>query len=298
MMKRHTLPLTALRAFEVAARLGKMTDAADELCVSHSAISRQVRGLETLLGVRLFEGPRHQLKLSPSAEKLLPKLTLAFDILEDALNSITVTPSQVIDVSCLGTLSMRWLIPQLYEFQDSHPDIEIRLTTDDGAVDWNRDHIDVAIRVAEHFDQRHQVIPLFADFVGPVLSPELITSSHQPSLHQLLQLPLLHTRTRITAWNDWLSQRDESTTVSTYGKVFEHFYFMLEAAISGLGVAIAPYILVKNDIRSGRLIAPFGFSGNHLNYAALTMPSPTEPVRQFTSWLKKIADTEQTPPSQ
>ncbi|CAM3770016.1 Glycine cleavage system transcriptional activator [Vibrio aerogenes CECT 7868] len=289
-MKRHALPLNALRAFEATARLGKMSQAADELCVTHSAISRQIRGLESQLGIQLLTGPRNQQMLTEKASQLLPRLTLAFDILEEAVTSCIEAESQALNVSCPGTLSMRWLIPRLYDFRDQYPDTEIRLSAGDGQIDLRHDNIDVAIRIHHQFDESLNVTPLFADFAGPVLSPALLPPEDGLSLETLLSLPRLHTSTRMSAWNDWLSSRGRK--VENTGQIFEHFYFMLEAATSGLGVAIAPQILVKDDLASGRLIAPFGFEPNGLHYAALTLPTPPKAVYQFISWLAQASRVE------
>jgi DNA-binding transcriptional LysR family regulator len=287
MMKRHALPLNALRAFEAAARLGKMSEAADELCVTHSAISRQIRGLEERLGIKLFKGPRNQLELTQEAKQLLPKLTLGFDILQEAVGALDPKDYRILDVSCLGTLSMRWLIPRLYDFHDNNPDIEIRLSADDGPVDPMHSMVDVAIRIGRTFDHNLNVTKLFDDLVGPVLSPSLVPPTGLNRPDELFDIPLLHTRTRLSAWADWAKQRD--LTMPETGRIFEHFYFMLEAATSGLGIAMAPEILVKDDITSGRLIAPFGFEPNGLYYAVLTTPLPTAPVHRFTTWLSRIS---------
>lgn len=202
-MKRGVLPLNALRAFESTARLGKMRDAADELGVTYGAISRQIRGLEKTLGIVLFDGPKNKLEPTEAALRLLPALTYGFDRIEQAVNKAMQEEDRIIDVSCLGTLSMRWLIPRLYDFHDKFPKIDIRLTTDDGPVNFAKQHFDVAIRVGNPNRSEHSFEKLFDDAVGPVLSPKIIPNSgiHQPS--DLKNIPLLHTKTRKDAWANW-----------------------------------------------------------------------------------------------
>ena len=271
-MKRGMLPLTALRAFEATARLGTMGAAALELGVTHSAISRQVRGLEDRLGVRLIDGPRNAPGLTEAGQQLAASLRDGFDRIETGVSDLVRARRETLDVSCLGTLSMRWLIPRLHRFQLDHPETDIRLTADDRPVDFQRNRYDLAIRIGARFDGRARV--LFADRSGPVLKAGL----------SMADLPRMHTRTRPDAWTTW-------THVPTKGREawYDHFYFMLEAATAGLGVAIAPEVLVRDDLRAGRLTAPFGFRDTGMVYA---VQMPARPVRNacaFADWLVQEA---------
>ena len=114
-MKRRLPPLNALRAFEAAGRLGRMTAAADELAVTPGAISRQVRQLEDALGVALFEGTKHSPALTDAGRLLLPAISVALDQIETAVRAVADEPGSTLDVSCFSTFTMRWLIPRLYE---------------------------------------------------------------------------------------------------------------------------------------------------------------------------------------
>ena len=286
-MKRGALPLNALRAFESTARLGTMTAAANELCVTHSAVSRQINGLENLLGVRLFQGSRTKLVLSDQAKRLLPQLTLAFDAVQEAMYQFGGTEKGEVNVSCLGTLTMRWLIPMLHDFRNRNPEVEIRLSADDGPIDLRRSTADVAIRVGRRFGKGMVVTPLFEDAVGPVMSPHILPEGGLKEPVQIGCLPLLHTSTRARAWEDWAASQGISLDLK--GPEFEHFYFMLEAAIAGLGVAIAPIVLVRDDIAAGRLMAPFGFSANGMKYVALNLPEARVSILRFVSWLASTA---------
>lgn len=286
-MKRGTLPLNALRAFEATVRHGQMKMAADELGVTYGAVSRQVRGLEEVLGVRLFEGPRNKLVPTQLALDLQPALQSAFDGIERALDQIVNPERRVVDVSCLSTFSMRWLIPRLFDFQEQHPDIEIRLTADDGPVDFIRQRYDLAIRVGAGTWGDAQAIALFEDRVGPVLSPNLVKGRHITSWDDVSDFPLMHTKTRRSAWRDWCAARE--ATLPGGGRQFEHFYFLLEAATAGLGIAIAPEVLVGDDLAAGRLIAPFGFQPSGQTYVCLHPDQPTKDAIVFLNWLSDRA---------
>ncbi|WP_176085223.1 LysR family transcriptional regulator [Martelella sp. HB161492] len=288
-MKRGTIPLNALRAFEATMRHGQMGLAADELGVTHSAVSRQVRQLEAILGVALFEGPRNRLTPSQAALDLQPVLSEAFESIERAVARAMQRDRQILDVSCTSTLAMRWLIPRLVDFQTRHPTIEIRLTADDAAVDFSRHRFDVAIRVLKPPFGDAIVDPLFPDETGPVLSPRLAGDMTLENAEALLHLPALQTRTRPHAWMDWGRQLGLSPPAD--GRIFEHFYFMLEAATAGLGVAIAPEILVRDDLAAGRLIAPFGFLPSGLTYVALRPRRPNRAAERFVNWLTGASET-------
>lgn len=284
-MSRKLPPLNALRAFEAAGRLGRMTLAAEELNVTHSAISRQVQHLEDVLGVPLFEGPKNRLQLTEPGRQLLNTLVLSLDQIDLAVRSIADTESGPLDVSCPGTFTMRWLIPRLYRFRDAHPEIELRLSASNTGVDFARDGFDVAIRTgAAPWPDDAETFELFAEQTGPVMAPALA----KKSAGQLAGLTLLHSRTRRHAWRQW-SARSGIAVDDRAGNEYEHFYFMLEAASSGLGVCIAPWPLVADDIRSGRLVAPMGFVDSGQSYVALRRHRRHRKSAAFCAWLEQEA---------
>jgi LysR family glycine cleavage system transcriptional activator len=275
--------LNALRAFEAAARLGRMTIAAEELSVTHGAISRQIKALEAQLGRKLFEGPKNRLVLTEAGKILLPVLTSAFEQIGRGVQEAAEIDAGVIDVSCVGTLTMRWLIPRLHRFKAQQPAIDIRLSADDGPVDFMRQSFDVAIRVGrDGWPADAILVPLFAEQIGPVMSPRLL-SGVKPH-DELLRLPKLHTRTRVWAWSDWCA-RSHKSGVAMDGQYYEHFYFGLEAATAGLGIAIAPWQLVVDDMTAGRLVAPFGFIDSGQTYVALRRDRRDKPAEAFVAWL-------------
>ena len=284
-MNRRLPPLTALRAFEAAGRLGLMKLAAEELFVTHGAISRQVRHLEEWLGVALFEGPKNAPKLTEMGRLLLPALTLAFDQLDLAVRQIADSDEGTLDVSCPGTFTMRWLIPRLHHFNARYPGVDVRLNSSGTSSDPLRDNTDVALRVGRApWPPGVDVIYLFNEKFGPV---------HAPSIHlepgQSTDASLLHTVSRRSAWADWRALSGK-TAEGTGSAEFEHFYFMLEAAIAGLGVAVAPWPLVADDVTTGRLIAPFGFIESGLSYVALRRQKQNRKAALFCGWLKKAAE--------
>ncbi|WP_448955921.1 LysR family transcriptional regulator [Labrys neptuniae] len=284
-MVRHIPSLNALRAFEAAGRHGRMTRAAEELNVTHSAVSRQIQHLEQVLGVPLFEGPKNRLRLTDAGSTLLAGLVKAFDQIDMSVRSVADTDQGPLDVSCPGTFTMRWLIPRLYRFQAEYPEIDVRLTASSRPVDFSKDGFDVAIRVgAAPWPEGAEVIALFPEQTGPVLAPSLAVMSSG----ELDGLPQLHTRTRLRAWGDWHSRSGQS--IRTGGRVeYEHFYFMLEAARAGLGVCVAPWPYVSEDIHFGRLEAPMGFLDSGHDYVALRRARRNRKSSLFCDWLRAEA---------
>lgn len=294
-MKRHLPPLNALRAFEAAARLGRMTAAADELAVTPGAISRQVQQLEQSLGTVLFEGSKNRPQLSAMGRQLLPALTAAFDQIDAAVNAVRNDNSGTLDICCFNTFTVKWLIPRLYDFNSRYPDIDVRLSSTDrrpyAAPDTEHERYDLVISVDEadeESDDRDRILPLFQEWLGPVLSPALASSINITTAADLTGKPLLHTHTRANAWQMWGLAAGCATSLAE-GREFEHYYFTLEAAIAGLGICIAPWHLVIDDIRSGRLIAPLGFSASTYRYVVRRSRKQDKKLDLFCSWLQNQA---------
>jgi DNA-binding transcriptional LysR family regulator len=269
-----------------------MSLAAAELGVTYGAVSRQIRGLEDRLGIVLFDGPRNKLVPTQAAYDLHPALQEAFDTIETAVNRTVQKAKRPLLVSCLSTFAMRWLIPKLFNFQHAYPNIDVRMTADDGAVDFRRDPYDVAIRVGPGPWSDSKATALFAEKTGFVISPRLLTASHTLNWAQLEHYPILHTKTRRYAWRDW--SRKTGRPTPTGGREFEHFYFMIEAATAGLGMAIVPEVLVAEEVRGRRLVAPFGFELSDQEYVALTGQNPSHDAQAFVDWL--VSQSHQSDP--
>jgi LysR family transcriptional regulator, glycine cleavage system transcriptional activator len=295
-MKRRLPPLNALRTFEAAARLGKMTSAAEELSVTPGAVSRQVRQLELSLGVDLFEGPKNKPQLTAAGKELLPQLTAALDQIEAAVGRVRDTATGTLDVSCFSTLTVKWLIPRLFDFNSTYPDIKIRLSSPVAGADPGRDRYDVMITAEQDvMGEPENTVVLFPERLGIVLSPALAARLQLTDLSSIFKHPLLHTRTRPDAWANWADAVGYRGTPPT-GLEYEHYYFTLEAAIAGLGVCVAPWHLVADDIRLGRLMAPFGFHPSRYVYLAKRSAQHSKKLELFCAWLARQAERD-APPS-
>jgi DNA-binding transcriptional LysR family regulator len=286
------LPLIALRAFEAAGRLGTMTAAAEELCVTPGAVSRQVRQLEEFLSVKLFTGSKNKPVLTQKGVVLLPILSSALSQMLAGINSIKSKTHNVVDVSCLNTFAMRWLIPRLYCFNDIHPTIEVRLSTTslDNIPTTNHDVI-IGIQSLNEAVIENETIVLFEEKLGPVMAASMANQHSIATPKDLAHLAILQTRTRPNAWSTWCHSIGESVTIKP-GTTFEHYYFTLEAALSGLGICIAPEHLVMDDIKSQRLLAPLGFIESSYAYTVNMPPSSHQGANQFVAWLREQSYSE------
>lgn len=287
-MRRRLPPLKALPAFEIAADRLSFTEAAGVLHLTHGAVSRQIKALESHLGVPLFRRRNRRIELTEAGVAFLPGVRQALHLLETSTAQVATSPREgALVVSCLATFMMRWLIPRLYAFNTMHRKIQVRLSASHLPVDFARDGIDVAIRLGRAPWPRNVVAaPFLADRIGPVCAPTLLKGRKSLRISDLRRHRLLHAETRAEAWSDWGHARDATIDLA-HSQGFEHTYFMLEAAASGLGIGIASHALVEHDLQSGRLVAPFGFIPSGRSYCVLhaRQTADNAKVAAFRSWI-------------
>lgn len=285
--------LTGLRCFEVAARTESFSKAAKELHLTHGAISRAIRQLEDELGVALFERRNRAVFLTDAGRELAESVTDAFSGIRRTTRSIRTAREQSVTIACEPSLLMRWLIPRLPDFELAHPGVQLRLiAAKAGALD---DDAHLSIRRDDVLQPPGwHVAGLFAEQTGPVCAPHRVADFFDlhagvPRLRS--GAPLLHTRTRPEAWTDWFRLADIAPArAPEEGQWFEHFYFSLQAASAGLGVAIGPYWLVQSDLTAGLLSAPLGFQPDGSNYNLLS-PTPFDAhpsVKTAATWLRRM----------
>jgi DNA-binding transcriptional LysR family regulator len=289
-------PLNALYAFEAFARRGGMSIAADELCVTHGAVSRHIRQLEARLGVALVHGPKNRLALTEIGLVLADQLTTAFRIVESALPAHADASRHNLHVSCLGTFAMKWLIPRLPRFHDAHPQVQVRITESYLPCDFRRDAVDLAIRTSDG-DGMADSTPFLEQFHGPVLAPHLLTKHHDLRT-VLAALPRLHAQSYPRSWEEWRTNSGIRLDHSPSERAFEHNAYMIEAAVAGLGAAVCPWAFVMNDMAQGRLAAPLGFVATHTHYVAQHPRGGCSPAaRKFRDWLLEEGRNTPGPPS-
>ncbi|MCH4872359.1 LysR family transcriptional regulator [Pseudomonas sp. TMW22091] len=290
-MSRDLPPLNALRAFEATARLGSVSLAADHLNVTHGAVSRQLKVLEEHLGVSLFVKEGRGLKLTEAGIRLRDASSEAFERLRNVCAEITQSHDDAPFVlGCSGSLLARWFIPRLGRLNADLPDLRLHLSAGEGDLDPRRPGLDALLVFAEPpWPADMQVYELASERIGPVISPRFARYEQlrKAPASALLEEPLLHTTSRPQAWPRWARQNALEPGDLKYGQGFEHLYYLLEAAVAGLGVAIAPEPLVAEDLKEGRLAAPWGFKETPAQLA-LWLPKRAADgrARQLAQWLK------------
>jgi LysR family glycine cleavage system transcriptional activator len=279
-------PLNALRFFDAAARLGSFVKAAEEMHLTHGAVSRQIRLLEEALGIALFERRNRAVFLTPQGELLRAATEHAFEHLSSALESLRAPSANApLVVSCEPTISMKWLIPRLGDFYRQHPDLQLHIYAAGGPVSFQRDGVDVALRRNDFMWEPAVYAEKVCDeWVGPVCAPALLKRGRI----DLSAQRLLHTASRKTAWRSWCAATATDIGRGS-GQTYEHFFLSLQAASAGLGVAIGSVFMVQEEIDSGRLVAPFGFVPDGSAYYLLS-PIPIQDDRRraiFLDWVRR-----------
>jgi LysR family glycine cleavage system transcriptional activator len=294
-MSRRALPsLTGLRAFEAYGRLRSMTRAADDLRVTHGAVSRQIKALEADVGAALLAGPRHRLELTAAGARLASALSGAFDLIGGALPG--AGPGRVLNVSCLSALAMKWLIPRLPGFVTTHPGVQVQILEGWRPADFGDGVIHAAIRADRPPAARGQRVTAFMpNFHGPVLSPARFRKIGEDR-SRALELCRLRSETFLASWAAWASGAGVALPAAGEHLTFEHSAYMLEAAAAGLGIAVTTWAFAAPDILSGRLVAPWGFNRLAQPFVYIRPRADNPAAEAFGAWLVSEGRRSPTPP--
>jgi LysR family glycine cleavage system transcriptional activator len=293
-------PLSALRAFEAAARHLSLTLAARELNVTAGALSHQIRGLEDLLGIKLFERRVRAIALTGAGKQLYPGLQTGFGHIREAVASLDVAHSgHVLVVSTSPGLTAKWLVPRLYRFAAAHPDVDVRISSSLANANFVTDGIDMALRnmAVDPAPNAALAIDKLGDvFFVPVCSPRLLEKFGPiKSASDLSRLPLIHdealpTHVARPDWSEWFKAAGAGDVDLRRGLRFNSSDHSLDAACEGAGVLLTYDTLAYDDLRSGRLVIPFKLvlpSGRafHVVWPSGRKPSPAADA--FRLWVKK-----------
>ncbi len=293
-------PLNALRAFEAAARLLSFTKAADELNVTPGAISQQIRQLEDYAGAPLFKRTGRSVLLTDSAQASLAMVHEAFEKISEA-GRVMQAPARKgrVMISCAPSFAAKWLAPRLEAFHRQHKGIEAWISADMGLIDFNMADADIAIRYGRGAYDGLKSERLLEESVVPVCAPGLLEGDkaiRKPS--DLKHHTLLHDESpendpSCPDWTSWLVARNVSGIVADRGPRFNQGVLVIEAAISGQGVALAKRAVAGADLAAGRLVAPFADGSTALDFGYwLVWPKGrhlSPEVRTFIKWAKSQA---------
>ena len=260
-MRGRLLPsLNALRTFEAVARHASFTRAAEELNVTQSAASRLVRSLEDYLQVPLFVRRSRRIELNDEGR-------FYFGLVREALDQIEAGTVELVSsragrgtltIGMLPTFGTAWLLPRLPRFQEAHPEIALNIVSSDGALDFVKERIDVAVRFGHGQWPDAICDALMGEEIQVVCSPKVMASAHPLTTYQSLrEHRLIRHSTRPHGWEHWFRSVGTQIEDLNWGPSLEHFFMVIEAAMAGLGVALVPRFLVDEHLRNGTLVAPF-----------------------------------------
>ncbi len=296
---RRLPPLSALRAFEAAARHLSFKAGADELGVTPTAISHQVKWLEEHLGVRLFHRRTRRVELTAAAHVLYPVLRDGFDRFARAVEHVAVARQRpTVRISATTAFTTCWLLPRVPRFQAAHPDIELQLHASDDVVDMAAGQTDLAVRYGRGPYSGLRVNLMLADQFAPVASPGLALRS----VHDLSRVPLIHFDWRRAdpanpIWEVWFKAAGLMVIEPISHLRFSEESHAIQAAVAGQGAALLSLVLVRGEIEAGRLMQPFGpvLDGYAYHLVEAADRPGSRPAQVAKAWLMDEVRTEAYP---
>jgi len=296
---RRLPPLSALRAFEAAARLGSFKRAAGELAVTPTAISHQIRSLEEHTGLALFERRVRNVVLTEVGAQLYPVLREGFDAFEAVLERLAQTKKRAqVTISATTAFTGKWLVPRVAGFQTLHPNIDLQLHASDEAVDLSTNAIDLAIRYGRGPYPGLAVQVMFADHFAPVVNPKLgvVTPA------DLATVPLIHFQWKRShplnpTWESWFAAAGLPWASPLAQLRFSDESHAIQAAVAGQGVALLSLALVGDEIAAGHLVQPFGptVAGHTYHVVMSADRQPSASVSAAADWLRSEVKLSPTP---
>ena len=287
-MLRRLPSLNGIKAFEAAARSESFTRAAEELCVTPGAVSHQVKALEAALGLKLFHRERQRLVITEPGREYLAVVRDAFDRIAIGTERLRQRQSSgLLTVSTSPDFAAKWLVHRLGRLAETHPDIDLRVSSTDHHVDFAREDVDLAVRHGDgDWDGLH-VVRLCSERLFPVCSPKLASGGTRiDTASDLLKLPLLRLGGG-SAWTRWFEAAGVSAPV-TQGPILNRASMLIDAAVDGQGVALARTALAAWDLINGRLVRPIEISIEMSNTYWIVCPKVTSSVPKiatFREWL-------------
>ena len=294
---RRILPShSVLRSFEAAARHCSFTLAAEELHLTQSAISRQVKELELTVGTPLFRRVGRRVVLTQAGESLARELTIDLEnIRRTMLRAIAGgAKGAALRVACLPAFASRWLIPRLPQFSEENPEIEINLSTRPKPFDMDVEHFDLAIHFGRDDWPNTDMDPLCSETMVAVSSPEFQQRHQVDCTEKLSSAPLLHMSTRPTAWEDFFELAALSQSPIMSGKYFDQFSMIIAGAVASLGVGLLPTYLIEEELQSGKLVLLSDQTLVTKNQYFLVTPGNQEnaDVSTFCDWMHRCINSD------
>lgn len=295
-----TLPsLQTLRAFEAAARLKSYSKAAEELGLTHGAVSHRIRELEQRVGVTLFRRAGNTMQLTPDGQQLEAQVRQGLSILEQAFPAPKAAHSRAqrhVVITAVPSLASTWLFARLGDFRAEHPDIDIELRVTEALSDYRKEGIDLGVRLGAGGWPGLHATKLFDEALTPVCTPEYRDKHNLRTPADLKRATLL--RNPWTPWTRWFRAAALDWPEPTTGAKFDDAPLLLRAALAGQGVALGRQWLAVDEIRAGRLETPFDIAVRDDFAYWLCWPTgrnPSADAQLFSTWLQTRAAAEEPP---
>lgn len=287
---RRLPPLTALRAFEAAARHGSFKRAASELAVTPTAISHQIRSLEEHTGVTLFERQVRKVVLSDAGVELYPVLRDGFDAFEAVLERLLQSKKRAqVTISATNAFTVKWLVPRVASFRILHPEIDLQLQASDEAVDLDACSVDIAIRYGLGPYPGLAAEPMFTDEFAPLVNPRLgVVGPEDLSRFPLIHFKWTRKHPRNPTWQNWFAKAGLPWTSDLGELRFSDEGHAIQAAVSGQGIALLSLALVADELAAGCLVQPFGPKLDGYTYHLVMKGdrSPSASTSAAAAWLR------------
>ncbi len=289
-MTRRLPPLNQLRAFEAAARLGSFKAAADELHVTHTAVSHQIKALEEELARPLFRRITRGVELLPEAEKLVSELSRSFDAITQAVDEVRArTHAGKLRISAVPAFGYRYVIPRLPKFRKQQPDLDIEFVLNARLADLDTGEFDAALRYGKGdwpgLDRRE----IFRDRMAPIAAPSLLDGRKTPlDAAEIAALPFAVSAGSRTDWDSWCRLLGLDNPARPTPLTLENRAVMLDFVLSGAGIALIDLTFASKELETGNLVQlhPETISGVNATYLAWKrMPVPDPRLTVFGDWL-------------
>jgi LysR family glycine cleavage system transcriptional activator len=299
-MRRPLPPLNALRAFEATARHASFSKAAAELHVTPAALSHQIRGLEDLLGLKLFLRRARAIEPTEAARLIYPGIRNGFESLRAAVEQLDrAKQDRILVVSASPGLTAKWLVPRIYRFLAQNPDVDTRISSGTAYANFTTDGVDVGIRLSSGVHPELYVEKLSDEWMLPLCSPRLLEGEHPLlSASDLPRFPLIQIDLPglVPTWDDWLRAVGIDGIDTTRGLRLNVADHALDAASEGAGVVMGYKLVASHDIALGRLVVPFGpelpLPGRSYHFVCARGQERRLAIKAFRDWLfAEIAET-------
>ena len=297
---RRLPPLNSLRMFEASARLTSFVAAADELAVTASAVSHQIKTLDEYLGVSLFNRSKRKVELTGAGEQYLVAVKHALDEIEVATQRLTSNlDTNVVNISVAPNFLIRWLMPRMSKFQELYPDVELQITTSLGLIDFSRSNTDMAVYFGNGDWKDIEMYFLRSLMLVPVCSPVLMRGPHPlKQVGDLKHHTLIYVSSRKHEWDDWLELAGAGFMKPKNSLAVSNGHLATAAALDNLGVALADITLTSREVESGRLVIPFDIplDSHKAFYLVYRKHRPlTVGMKAFKEWLMQEMDVKDSP---